>query len=58
MRDDFPGISTRDPNRYRAMWRDENREHVRAYNRIYARKRRSAAKIAAKRKNGRKKARA
>jgi hypothetical protein len=54
MREDFPGISTREPKRYRQMWRDENRAHVREYNKLYARKRRAKQKLQAKRTNGKK----
>lgn len=49
MRDDFPGISTRDPPRYRAIYREERREYLREYNRLYAKIRRAPSKAAKKR---------
>jgi hypothetical protein len=35
MREDFPGISTRDRKRYMAIYRAENREKLRKYYRDY-----------------------
>lgn len=48
----------RNPDKVKEMsaaWRDENREHVREYNRLYGRKRRRKAKLAERKKNGRSK---
>ena len=55
MRTDHPRISVKNPRAYKQLWRDENREEIRAYDRNYARDHRRKAKLAAKRKNGGKK---
>jgi len=45
----------RNPDKFKAImaaWRDKNRASLREYNKLYARKRRRKARIAAKRRNG------
>ena len=46
MRSDFPRLSVTDRRRYMAMWREENREELREYNRNYGKKRRAEQKRA------------
>ena len=55
MREDFPGISTRDRKRYMAIYRAENRERLRQYYRDYrARVKKASAKANGRRKKKRK----